>query len=79
MRLLDGSRRKKLKKTIEYDVYDYGVIMLIQAYLQRLMDEQPSLNSMKNKLYQEPYQKGQESLLKFQTYFDEMMETYSEK
>ncbi len=68
-----------MKKTIEYDVYDYGVIMLIQAYLQRIMDEQPSLNSMKNKLYQEPYQRGQESLLKFQTYFDEMMESYSEQ
>ncbi len=68
-----------MKKTIEYDAYDYGVIMLIQAHLQRIMNEQPSLNSMKNKLYQEPYQRGQESLLKFQTYFNEMMESYSEQ
>ena len=76
---LDGKRRKKLKKTIEYDHYDYGVILLLQTYLEHLMDEQPNLNSLKNKHYQEPYEKGQQSIMKFTKAFGEMLETFNTK
>ena len=74
-----GKWRKKLKKTIEYDNYDYGVILLLQSYLERLMEEQPNLNSLKNKYYQEPYEKGQQSILKFNKAFGEMLETFNTK
>ena len=45
-----------MKKTIEYDNYDYGVILLLQSYLERLMEEQPNLNSLKNKYHNPFYQ-----------------------
>lgn len=77
--LWDGKRRKQLKKTIEYDNYDYGVILLLQSYLERLMNNQPNLNSLKNKHYQEPYEKGQQSIMKFNKAFAEMLETFNKK
>jgi hypothetical protein len=68
-----------MRKTITYDQYDYGVIMIIQCHLQYIMDHQPNLNSLKNKHYQEPYEKGQQSILKFLGVFNEMSESFKRK
>ena len=68
-----------MKKTIEYDSMDYGVLMLLEAHLEYLMDAQPNLNSIKNQHYQMPYENGQKTLLKFLTYFREMKESLNEQ
>ena len=68
-----------MKKTIEYDSVDYGVLMLLEAHLEYLMESQPNLNSIKNTIYQMPYENGQKTLLKFLTYFREMKESLNEK
>jgi hypothetical protein len=38
-----------------------------------------NLNSIKNTIYQMPYENGQKTLLKFLTYFREMKESLNEK
>lgn len=68
-----------MKKTIEYDSMDYGILMLLEAHLEYLMESQPNLNSIKNTIYQMPYENGQKTLLKFLTYFREMKESLNEK
>jgi len=67
-----------MKKTIEYDSVDYGVLMLLEAHLEYLMESQPNLNSIKNTIYQMPYENGQKTLIKFLTYFREMKESLNE-
>jgi hypothetical protein len=67
-----------MKKTIEYDSMDYGVLMLLEAHLEYLMESQPNLNSIKNTIYQMPYENGQKTLIKFLTYFREMKESLNE-
>jgi hypothetical protein len=70
---------KKLKKIIEYDAMDYGILMLMESHLETLMDAQPNLNSLKNEKEKESYGNGQETLLKYLTIFREMRETLNEK
>jgi hypothetical protein len=70
---------KKLKKIIEYDAMDYGILMLMESHLETLMDAQPNLNSLKNEEEKESYGNGQETLLKYLTIFREMRETLNEK
>jgi hypothetical protein len=53
--------------------------MLLEAHLEYLMESQPNLNSIKNTIYQMPYENGQKTLLKFLTYFREMKESLNEK
>ncbi|NBW08823.1 MAG: hypothetical protein EBR82_12440 [Caulobacteraceae bacterium] len=70
---------KKLKKTIEYDTMDFGVLMILEAHLDHLMDAQPNLNSLKTEEDKESYGNGQETILKYQTIFREMRENLNEK
>jgi len=70
---------KKLKKIIEYDAMDYGVLMLLEAHLETLMDAQPNLNSLKSEEQKESYGNGQETLLKYLTIIREMRENLNEK
>ena len=70
---------KKFKKTIEYDAMDYGVLMIMESHLETLMDAQPNLNSLKNEEEKESYGNGQETILKFLTFFREMRESLNEK
>ena len=70
---------KKLKKTIEYDAMDYGVLMLLESHLDQLMHAQPNLNSLKNEQDKESYGNGQEIILKYQTILREMRENLNEK
>ena len=70
---------KKLKKIIEYDDMDYGVLMLLESHLEMLMDAQPNINSLKNEDQKLSYGNGQETLLRFLTYIREMRESLNEK
>ena len=68
-----------MKKTIEYDSMDYGVLMILEAHLDHLMDAQPNLNSLQNEEDKEGYGNGQETILKYLTIFREMRESLNEK
>lgn len=70
---------RKMKKTIEYDAMDYGILMLIESHLETLMDAQPNLNSLENEEEKESYGNGQETILKYLTIIRDMRESLNEE
>lgn len=68
-----------MKKTIEYDAMDYGVLMILEAHLETLMDAQPNLNSLRNEDEKVSYGNGQETILKYLNIIREMRESLNEQ